>query len=244
MKTALRVMLIVVGAIVGIVLLLLFVIGPIATRPTRELSELAAEWQRRGGYFQWQSTASENARFGELEVFHIQEGDPRNPAILFIHGYPTSSFDFWELFDLLRADYYLLAIDTPGYGLSDKPRDGFVYSIEDDARLVDYYVREVVGIESFSLYTHDKGNSVGLAFLAVAAAQEEYEIIHHFITNGNIYLPLANLPRAQLLLLDDLRGPFVTRYINGRLFARGMNRELHSFLRREEKAVSVATTID
>jgi hypothetical protein len=31
-----------------------------------------------------------------------------------IHGYPTSSFDFMELFDLLSMDYYVCAIDTPG----------------------------------------------------------------------------------------------------------------------------------
>lgn len=244
MNRVLRAILIVLAAIVGFILMLLFVVGPIATRPRAEFSEPAAQWRDRGGYFRWKSTLPENARFGDLEIFHIEEGDPKNPAILFIHGYPTSSFDFRELFELLRDDYYVLAIDTPGYGLSDKPRNGFLYSIEDDARLVDYYVREVAGIESFSLYTHDKGNSVGLAFLGLAAAQDDYEIIHHFITNGNIYLPLADLTREQLLLLDDGTGPFFTRYMNGTLFARGMNRRMHSIPEGDEKVEGVATMID
>ncbi len=178
------------------------VVLPIATAPVDSLSPLAAEWRERGSYFSWESRLPENEEFGELDVFHIEEGNPADPAIVFIHGYPTSSFDYYELFELLRDDYYVLALGTPGYGLSDKPRDDFAYSIEDDALLVDYYVREVVGLESFAPVTHDKGNSVGLAFLDVYSRQSTYDITHHVITNGNIYLPLAALTRSQRALLS------------------------------------------
>jgi pimeloyl-ACP methyl ester carboxylesterase len=165
MKRLLRTGLFVLGGLVGFVLLAALVILPILTAPRGELSPLAKDWRARGTYMLWESTLEENAGFGALDVFIIQEGDPGNPAILFIHGYPTSSFDFHELFELLRDDYYLVAIDTPGYGLSAKPRNGFVYDIEDDARLVEHYVRDLLRLDSFALVTHDKGNSVGLALL-------------------------------------------------------------------------------
>jgi pimeloyl-ACP methyl ester carboxylesterase len=229
---------------VGLALVLLLVVAPLATAPRGELAPLAREWHDRGGYFRWTSTLASNADFEELDIFHIEAGNPDNPAILFIHGYPTSSFDFYDLFELLVEEYYLLALDTPGYGLSDKPRDGYEYSIQDDARLVDYYLRNIAGVESFALYTHDKGNSVGLAFLDLYSRQDQYEMTHHFITNGNIYLPLAKLTRIQLILLDRFWGPLATRYVNGNLFARNMNEIAHSTPEAPEKVDAVASIID
>jgi pimeloyl-ACP methyl ester carboxylesterase len=35
-------------------------------------------------------------------------GNPTNPAIVLIHGYPTSSFDFARLADELSTDFFRL----------------------------------------------------------------------------------------------------------------------------------------
>lgn len=238
-----RVLLISVGSLVGLVATVLIVGILIVTRPTSELSELAQEWQDRGSYIGWTSTLSENEEFGELNVFTIQSGDPSNPAILMIHGYPTSSFDFHELVDLLDDDYYVVALDTPGYGLSDKPKEGFVYSLFDDALLVEHYVTEGLGLDSFAMLTHDKGNSVGLAFLDLYQAQNSYVITHHFITNGNIYLPLADLTNLQVRLLDTDSGPRLTRHMSGRLFARGMASRFFSVGQPDAVIDGIATTL-
>lgn len=225
-------------------MIFLFVIAPILTQPQKELSPLAQAWQNSGKYISWKSTLEENKSFGELNIFTIQKGNPENPAILMIHGYPTSSFDFFELFELLSNDYNVCAIDAPGYGLSDKPRDGYAYSIEDDARLVDYYIRDILKLNSLALYTHDKGDSVGLALLKLYTQQDEYKITHHFITNGNIYLPLADLTNIQRLLLDKRTGPFVTRYIYGKWMAKRMNTLVHTIPEPLEKVDAVASNID
>jgi pimeloyl-ACP methyl ester carboxylesterase len=134
------------GGLVLLILVVVFIILPLAISPRSELSNLAQDWQDAGSYITWTSNIPANAKFGELNVFTIQKGDPTNHGIVFIHGYPTSSFDFTDLFDLLSTDYYVCAIDTPGYGLSDKPRDGYIYSIKDDAQLADYYIRDVLNL--------------------------------------------------------------------------------------------------
>jgi pimeloyl-ACP methyl ester carboxylesterase len=172
----------------------------------------ALEWCQGGEYFSWESTLPINADFEALNTFHICQGNPENPAILMIHGYPTSSFDYAPLFDALKNDFYVCALDTPGYGFSDKPLGGFDYSIDDDARLVDEFIREIAGIDEFALMTHDKGDSVGLALLQVYQAYDEkpYIINHHFITNGNIYLPLAQLTTGQKVLLNPVFGPLIS----------------------------------
>jgi pimeloyl-ACP methyl ester carboxylesterase len=184
----------------------------------------ALAWCQAGEYFSWKSTLPENEDFDALNIFHICQGNPEDPAILMIHGYPTSSFDYVTLMPQLSDEYYVCALDTPGYGFSDKPLAGYDYSIFDDALLVDEYIREVVGLDEFILLTHDKGDSVGLALLQIYQAYEAkpYTINHHFITNGNIYLPLAQLTRGQKVLLNPISGPLISSLMTGASLAQGL----------------------
>ena len=130
----------------------------------------------------------------------------------------------------LSKEYYVCALDTPGYGFSDKPQHGYTYSIFDDAQLVDYYIREIAQLDEFALITHDKGNSVGLTLLDIyqAYADKPYQINHHIITNGNIYLPLAQLTRVQNLLLHPRSGPIASSILPAGPFAQGLGRKTHS----------------
>jgi pimeloyl-ACP methyl ester carboxylesterase len=183
----------------------------------------AADWCKAGKYIPWKSTLPENASYGTLNVFTVCMGNPQNPAMLLIHGYPTSSFDFAKLAKQLSGDYYLCALDTPGYGFSDKPRNGYHYSLFDDARLVDYFIR-AIGLQNFTLVTHDKGDSVGLALLQIyqSYSVKPYTINHHIITNGNIYLPLAQLSILQKMLLNPIAGPELSSLMDGLQLANGL----------------------
>jgi len=172
-------------------------------------------WGRGGSYFRWQSSQTENSQLPELNIFYRTFGNIDNPAIVMIHGWPTSSYDFKELIGELEKEYYIAVIDTPGYGFSDKPKGSYRYSIPDDAQLVDYFVREVLGLSRFTLFTHDKGDSVGFAFLTLYQHTDSpaYKIDHHVILNGGIYLPLAELSAAQKYLTLPGFGQFMTRFI-------------------------------
>jgi pimeloyl-ACP methyl ester carboxylesterase len=189
----------------------------------------AAAWSAAGRYFFWKSTLRENAAFGPVKIFNIRLGDRRNPAILVIHGYPTSSWDFMALAVELSRDFYVCALDTPGYGFSDKPRNGWRYSIFDDARLVDYFVRASPSLSRFTLVTHDKGDSVGLALLQKYQEYDSkpYAIDHHVITNGSIWLPLARLSVGQKALLAPRAGPALARLLTPNLLARVLSKHLY-----------------
>ncbi|MDC0088462.1 alpha/beta hydrolase [Porticoccaceae bacterium] len=175
----------------------------------------AESWGRGGSYFPWQSNQPENSQLPEINIFYRTFGNSDNPAIVMIHGWPTSSYDFKALIGELEKDYYIAVIDTPGYGFSDKPKGDYRYSITDDAQLVDYFIREVLGLSRFTLLTHDKGDSVGFAFLTLyqQADSPAYQIDHHVILNGGIYLPLAELSAAQKFLTLPVFGQFMTRFI-------------------------------
>lgn len=171
-------------------------------------SDLAEQWYDGGSYFEWTST-TENNDNTKLNVFYQTFGDSSKPQLLIVHGFPNSSFDFYKLIPLLQDDYYIAALDFPGSGFSDKPLDGFSYMLEDNARLLDYFVREVVEFDDFALYTHDRGVSIGLAFLGhyLDKPNPEYQINYHFLSNSGMFLPLANLVPFQFALLDAERGP-------------------------------------
>jgi pimeloyl-ACP methyl ester carboxylesterase len=205
--------------------------------------ESAQTWCDNGSYFSWQSTLPVNADFAALNIFHTCQGSPEDPAMLLIHGYPTSSYDWAPLFAILSEDYYVCALDTPGYGFSDKPRGNFDYSIFDDAKLVDHYIREVIGFDDFTLVTHDKGDSVGLALLQIYQDYDEkpYTINHHVITNGNIYLPLAQLTTGQRTLLNPTLGPFASSLIGGQQIAGGIDEFFVMPLSQDEIAAYAST---
>ena len=171
-------------------------------------SDLAEAWYRGGDYFEWTSTTVNNAD-AKVNVFYRTFGDSSNPQLLVLHGFPNSSFDFHALIPLLADDYHVAVLDFPGSGFSDKPLDGFSYMLEDNARLVDYFVSEVVEFDDFAMYTHDRGVSIGLAFLGHYLDDPDpgYTVNYHFLSNSGMFLPLANLVPFQFVLLDPERGP-------------------------------------
>lgn len=166
-------------------------------------SDLARDWYQGGDYFEWTSTTADN-NAARVNVFYRTWGDPSNPKLVLIHGFPNSSFDFYKMIPFLAEEYHIAALDFPGSGFSDKPLDGYNYMLAENAEIVDYFVREVVEFEDFALFTHDRGVSIGLAFLGNYLDNPDpgYSINYHFLSNSGMFLPLANLVPFQLTLLD------------------------------------------
>ena len=161
-------------------------------------------------------SAGSSFEFDGLEIFYVCLGDPTAPFIYLNHGWPTSSYDFAEIMVDLAEDYRVCALDTPGYGFSDKPTSGYRYSIFKDARIVEYFLTEVVRATELVLLTHDKGDSVGLEVLYRYLAENPgYRIQHHFILNGSIYLAEAEISGFQEALLDPVTGPPLADAITG-----------------------------
>lgn len=166
-------------------------------------SDLARDWYQGGDYFEWTSTTADN-NAARVNVFYRTWGDESNPKLVLIHGFPNSSFDFYKMIPFLADDYHIAALDFPGSGFSDKPLDGYNYMLAENAEIMDYFVREVVEFKDFALYTHDRGVSIGLAFLGNYLDNPDpgYTINYHFLSNSGMFLPLANLSPVQLRMLD------------------------------------------
>ena len=171
------------------------------------------QWCNEGSYFAWRSPSNGGR---EVNVFYRCAGDSGKPAIVLGHGWPTSSYDFQDLSALLEPHLYVCAVDYVGHGFSDKPANlsdaPYQYRIMDHAQLIhDLAVR--LKLERFSYLTHDEGSSVGFALLqllegaAAAGAAAPFELTHHFILDGSIYRPAANITASQERLLSNETGP-------------------------------------
>ena len=166
-------------------------------------SDLARDWYQGGDYFEWTSTTEDN-NAAKVNVFYRTWGDESKPKLVLIHGFPNSSFDYYKMIPYLADEYHIAALDFPGSGFSDKPLDGYNYMLAENAEIVDHFVREVVGFDDFALFTHDRGVSIGLAFLGnyLDHPNPGYTVNYHFLSNSGMFLPLANLVPFQLSLLD------------------------------------------
>jgi pimeloyl-ACP methyl ester carboxylesterase len=118
-----------------------------------------------------------------INVFYREAGNPGSPAILLLHGFPTSSHMFRELIPQLASEYHVVAPDLPGFGFSDSPsRAQFKYTFDNLARVIDAFT-EQVGLKRFAIYIFDYGAPVGLR-LALRHPDRISAIISQ---NGNAY---------------------------------------------------------
>src|SRR6476646_10691213 len=169
----------------------------------------AEAWRARGAYFVW----------NDVQVFHVELGDPSAPVLSLVHGFPTCSIDWFEVAEQLSTRYRVCLFDFPGYGFSDKPR-GWGYSLRRDAELLDHYLAELVGAEAAVMVAHDRGDSVALIHAANVSEQSARVGLEHLVlSNANIFLPLSNLTDAQRLMLHN---PELLEQLTPELLAAGM----------------------
>lgn len=184
--------------------------------------DIFAQWQDGGTELRWRSTTAANDD-QEVAVFSRRCGTPGAPALVLVHGFPTSSIDYFALVGELGADFDIFLLDFPGYGLSDKPPEPYVYSLYDDARLLAHAITQVWGLTEYRMLTHDRGSSVGMIAVSMLAAQEPPAVPADLIlTNANIYLPLSNLTAFQTALLDPATARATAAATTPELLAAGM----------------------
>jgi pimeloyl-ACP methyl ester carboxylesterase len=118
-----------------------------------------------------------------LNVFYREAGDPSDPTLLLLHGFPTSSLMFRDLMPLLADSYHLVAPDLPGFGFSDVPdRNSFTYDFNTLAHVIDQFTT-ALGLDRYALYVFDYGAPVGFR-LALSHPERITAVITQ---NGNAY---------------------------------------------------------
>src|SRR5579859_1964737 len=118
-----------------------------------------------------------------IEIFYREAGPANGPAVVLLHGFPTSSHMFRNLIPPLADRYHVIAPDYPGFGQSGVPdRKAFKYEFAHYAELIDGLVSQL-GAKRYALYVQDYGAPVGYR-LALRHPERVSALI---VQNGNAY---------------------------------------------------------
>ncbi len=119
-----------------------------------------------------------------LKIFYREAGADTWPALLLLHGFPTSSHMFRDLIPALADDHHVVAPDLPGFGFSDAPdRAQFKYTFDHLAGVIDRFTT-VAGLARYAIYVFDYGAPVGFRL----AARHPERITAIVSQNGNAYV--------------------------------------------------------
>jgi pimeloyl-ACP methyl ester carboxylesterase len=118
-----------------------------------------------------------------LNLFYREAGPENAPAVVLLHGFPSSSHMFRDLIPILATRYHVIAPDYPGFGHSDAPKaDEFEYTFDHLAEIVNRLL-EQKEIRNYSIYIQDYGSPIGFR-LATAHPERVQAIVSQ---NGNAY---------------------------------------------------------
>lgn len=150
------------------------------------------------------------AGIGSHKVFVIDTKETEKPVLCILHGYPTSTYDYWKALPILSKKYRVIMHDHLGFGLSDKPLD-YDYQLIDQATIA-LQLWKQLGVASCHLLAHDYGTSVATEIIHRHNHNElEIKIEQVTLCNGSMHIELSQLRPIQKLLKNRLSGPIVAR---------------------------------
>jgi pimeloyl-ACP methyl ester carboxylesterase len=152
----------------------------------------------------------------------LESGPQGDEALLLIHGFPTSSWDWEAVWPTLTARYRVLAFDLLGFGLSAKPR-GHAYSIFEQADLAEHLLAGQ-GIASYHVLAHDYGDTVAQELLARSREPGRRPALRSVaFLNGGLF-PETHRPALVQRLLRSPLGPLVARLTTRAALASNLHR--------------------
>jgi pimeloyl-ACP methyl ester carboxylesterase len=116
-------------------------------------------------------------------LFYREAGHRDAPALVLLHGFPTSSYMFRELIPRLADRYHVIAPDHLGFGFSDAPSvEQFDYTFDGLTDLTEGLLDQL-GVTRYAIYVQDYGAPIGWR-LALRRPQAITAIVTQ---NGNGY---------------------------------------------------------
>ena len=172
----------------------------------------ANDWRQRG----------EMRRVGEHQVFCVDTGGTKPPLVI-LHGYPTSSYDYWRALPILSERHRVIVHDHLGFGFSDKPLD-YSYSLIDQADHAIMLWRDA-GVTEADVIAHDYGTSIATELVARrCVGSEPIKLRSLTLSNGSMHIELAKLRVVQRLLKSKQFGDVFSRLSSPWLFRRNIRK--------------------
>jgi pimeloyl-ACP methyl ester carboxylesterase len=170
-----------------------------------------SEWQNLGTYH---SVIEHN-------IFAIDTGGDFDKTLVILHGYPTSSYDFYKVLKPLSKSYRIVVHDHLGFGFSDKPSYE-KYSLKTQADIAEKLWLKLK-IQDPIVLAHDYGTSVATELLARQnEGKIKLQLRGLILCNGSIHIELAKLRPIQKMLKSRFLGRFTALFASQKTFNRNM----------------------
>ena len=164
------------------------------------------EWQKHG----------KKVRILDKDIFYLKFGRAKE-TLCILHGFPTSSHDFYKIIEPLSSRFTVILHDHPGFGFSQKPVN-YSYSLIEQAEAA-LALYKKLGIKKAHFLAHDYGTSVMTEILARREISGiDIDVQSLTLCNGSLHIELANLRLVQVLLRLRVLGPLVARLSNLKFF--------------------------
>ncbi|MWW26482.1 alpha/beta fold hydrolase [Algibacter lectus] len=130
------------------------------------------------------ATTYNYAEIDSVKLFYRAAGDKKNPVIVLLHGYPSSSHSYRNLIPMLSTHYYVIAPDNLGSGYSahlDPKTTKYTFDL-----LANYTQKllETLHIENYVMYMQDFGAPIGYRMMM----ENPNRIDALIVQNANAYL--------------------------------------------------------
>lgn len=169
-------------------------------------------WHQRGLWFEHRGHP----------IYYIDQQRSGGPVLLLIHGFPTSSYDFAELWPRIEGSFgRIVAPDMIGFGFSAKPPD-HPYDLMDQVDLHEDLLARL-RVDQVHVLAHDYGVSVAQELLArhLRRPPPRLELASVTLLNGGLFPETHRARPVQTLLLGPL-GPLISRLNDRRRFGRSL----------------------
>ena len=142
-------------------------------------------------------------------------GDPANPPVILLHGFPESHRTWRHIVPDLARDHFVIAPDQRGYAGSSKPAG--VESYRPDRIVADLLaLADRFGIDTFTLVGHDWGGAVAwMAALQHPGRVAKLVIInapHPFVMQKTLFDDMAQREASQYI--RAFRNPDLEKHID------------------------------
>ncbi|MDA9254220.1 alpha/beta hydrolase [Flavobacteriaceae bacterium] len=178
----------------------------------------ANEWKSKGEFI----TVNDRKLFViDTSSFFSTEDKVPTETMVVLHGYPTSSYDYYKVLPELSKHYRVIIHDHLGFGFSDKPLD-YSYSLLDQADLA-LQLWQLLGVKKVHLLAHDYGTSVATEIIARNNNHElTIEIEKLTLCNGSMHIELSKLRTIQKLLKNKWLGKYVAKLTTYAIFSKNL----------------------
>lgn len=152
-------------------------------------------------------------------VFFKRDG--AGEALICIHGFPSSSWDFEKIWPSLIQNFDVIAHDLIGLGRSSKPNQALSIALQAD--IIEGLILEL-GIQKAHILAHDLGDTVAQELLA---RQHEGKAKVHWLScvflNGGLFPETHRPLLIQRLLLSPL-GPLLSKLMTKSTFKKNLTK--------------------